>query len=251
MKYYILFNFKNYYKNKMELKSILPFLDVFNLIITIFLNLSPIVVFIPVIKGKEKYTNIPISMLIFNLLNNLCWACYWFRLSYFNSLLCCSICSTIATLFFILYLYFLNKKQINKFIISIIFLFCIELIIIYISIYVIKNLNFYGKYLIVINIIMYIAPGQNIIKVIKENNYKYIPIVNVIMGALCSGGWFLYGKIMNDINCMIPNGLGLLFSLINTIILLFYYLKARNKKNKSKFYPVENQNNQTRDVEIK
>ena len=235
----------------MELKSILPFLDVFNLMISIFLNISPIVIFIPVIKGREKYTNIPISMLIFNLLNNLCWACYWFRLSYFNSLLCCSICSIITNLFFILYLYFFNKKQINKFIISIIFLICSELIIIYISIYIVKNLNFYGKYLIVINIIMYIAPGQNILKVIKEKNYKYIPIVNVIMGALCSGGWFLYGKIMDDINCMIPNGLGLLFSLINTIIWLIYYLIARNKKNKSTFYPEESQNNQTKDVEIK
>ena len=235
----------------MELKNILPFLEVFNLLISIFLNISPIVAFIPVIKGKEKYTKVPFLMLIFNLLNNLCWTCYWFRLSYFNSLLCCCICSTIATLFFILYLYFFNKKQINKFILSIILLICCELIIIYISIYIVKNLNFYGKYLIVINVIMYIAPGQNLIKVIKEKNYKYIPIANVITGALCSGGWFLYAKIMDDINCMIPNGLGLLFSLINTIIWLIYYLKARNKKYKSTFYPEENQNNQTRDVEIK
>jgi len=97
---------------------------------------------------------------------------------------------------------------------------------------------------------MFAAPGQNLVKVIKEKNYKYIPIANVIMGALCSGGWFLYAKIVNDINCLIPNALGLFFSLINTIIWLIYYLKARNKK-KSTFYPEESQNNQTRNVEIK
>jgi len=234
----------------MELKIILPFLNVFNLIISILLNISPIVSFIPVIKGKEKYTTIPISMLIFNLLNNICWTCYWFRLSYFNSTLCCCICSTIANFFFFLYLYFYNKKQINKYILSIIILIFCEIIIIYVSVYVVKNLNFYGKYLIIINIIMFAAPGQNLVKVIKEKNYKYIPIANVIMGALCSGGWFLYAKIVDDINCLIPNALGLFFSLINTIIWLIYYLKAKNKK-KSTFYPEESQNNQTRNVEIK
>ena len=53
--------------------SLLPYknyLSIFNTVVTVFLNLSPAVVFINVAKGKEQYTNIPPMMLLFNLLNN-------------------------------------------------------------------------------------------------------------------------------------------------------------------------------------
>ena len=56
--------------------SLLPYknyLSIFNTGITVFLNLSPAVLFINVSKGKEKYTNIPPLMLLFNLLNNAIW----------------------------------------------------------------------------------------------------------------------------------------------------------------------------------
>ena len=231
----------------MSLNDILPYLQTFNTIITVILNLSPIVAFISVIKGKEKYTNIPILMLVFNLLNNLCWGCYWHRISRFSPTLCSVICSIIATFFFIIYLYFFAKKNIKKFILySFAFIF-IEIIITSISYYATNNITYFGRFLIVINILMYIAPGQNLIRVIKEKNYKLIPIASTIAGALCSGGWFLFGKIVNDINCIIPNGLGLIFSLITTLVWIFYYFRTKIIQRKTKFHPEQNV---TKDVEI-
>ena len=53
-----------------SLKPIKNYLSTFNTIITVFLNLSPAVVFLNISKGKEKYTNIPPLMLLFNLINN-------------------------------------------------------------------------------------------------------------------------------------------------------------------------------------
>ena len=88
--------------------SLLPYknyLSVFNTGITVFLNLSPAVLFINVSKGKEKYTNIPPLMLLFNLLTNAIWGCYWHRKGEFSGFLCSFICGTIATIYLVWYLY--------------------------------------------------------------------------------------------------------------------------------------------------
>ena len=72
-------------------------------------------------------------------------------------------------------------------------------------------LEYVGKIAMVVNIINYAAPGQNIIKVIKEGNYKLIPIVTTVFGAMCSVSWFTFGVLQKDWNCIIPNPLGMLF----------------------------------------
>ena len=232
----------------MALNYLVNYLQVFNTIITIILNLSPVFAFIPVLKGRQKYTNIPVLMLIFNLLNCLCWSCYWYRMSYTFPLLCNVICYIISSTYFFVYLFFFAKKIVQKFCFYILILIFIETTIVYISMDIIK-LKVYGIILIVINILMFISPGQNIIRVIKENNYKLIPIVTTLVAIVCSGGWLLFGKLVNDINCIIPNMIGLFCSIFNSLIWLIYYLKAKFCKNKNKFYSEDMANNYN--VEIK
>ena len=229
----------------------ISFLQVFNTITAVILILSPAVAFIPIIKGKEKYTNIPVLMLIFNLLTNLCWGCYWCRVTRYSPMICSIICSIIATVFFFIYLYFFSNKNIKKYMIYSIALIFIEVLIVYISYYVVKSLKYFGIFLIVINIFMFIAPAQNILRVIKEKNYKLIPIASTIVGTLCSGGWFIFGKLVNDINCIIPNGLGLISSIITTIIWSYYYIRAKLNQRKMKFYPEQNNISNAGNVEIK
>jgi hypothetical protein len=127
-------------------------------------------------------------------------------------------------------------------------LIIVATIIIYISIYVI-NIQIYGIILIVINVLMFIGPSQNIIRVIKEKNHRLIPIATTLVMIVCSGGWLLFGKIVNDLTCIIPNMIGLFFSVFNSLIWLSFYLKEKIKKNKNQFYPEENANNNN--VEIK
>ncbi len=78
----------------------------------------------------------------------------------------------------------------------------------------------------------YIAPAQNLFKAFKEKNDKLIPIVSTLCGCLCSGGWFLFGLIIGDINCIIPNGLGLVSSVLTALIWL--YIKGNKKKEEEK-----------------
>ena len=232
----------------MSLIFIIPYLQVFNTIITVVLTLSPIVIFIPVIKGRQNYTNIPFLMLIFNLLNCLCWSCYWYKKSFMSPLICNFLCSLIAATFFIIYLFYLAKKIVQKCFLYIMILVTVATIIIYISIYII-DIRIYGMILIVINVLMFIGPGQNIIRVIKEKNYRLIPIATTLVMIVCSGGWLIFGKIVNDLTCIIPNMIGLFFSILNSLVWLYFYLKERMKKNNEQFYSDENVNNNK--VEIK
>ena len=233
----------------MELKAILPFLKIFNTIIIIVLNVSPAAGLFKIMKGKEKYTYVPFLMLIFNSLNYLCWSCYWLKDSNMPFLLSCYISTIIDSGFLVIYLYFLNSKYIKRFFIFAVLMIAIQLILVLgILLFIINYLNFYRRCLIVTTVMMYISPGQNLIKVFKEKNCKFIPIISTLVGILCSGGWLLYGKIVDDCYIIIANGLGLIFSASYSLIWLIYYIKEKIDKKKSAFYPEEN--NQTRDVVI-
>jgi hypothetical protein len=232
----------------MELDNILPFLKIFNAIAVILLNVSPVVGLLKIMKKKENYTYLPFYMLLFFSLNHLCWTCYWFKISNMTFMFSYYISTIIDSGILIIYLYFLCK-YIKRFFISSVVIILIELIIVIgVLFYIIEYLNFYRRCLIVTNIIMYISPGQNLIKVFKEKKYKFIPIMSTLAGILCSGGWLLFGKIINDSYITIPNGFGLIFSTLYSLIWLIYYVKEKMDKKKSKFYPEEN--NKTRDVEI-
>ena len=232
----------------MELENILPFLKIFNAITIILLNASPLVGLFKIIKKKEKYTYLPFCMLLFFSLNSLCWTCYWFKISNMIFMLSYYISTIIDSGFLIIYLYFLCKYN-KRFLISSFLLIVIEVtIVISVLLFIIEYLNFYRRCLIVISTIMYISPGQNLIKVFKEKKCKFIPILSTMMGILCSGGWLLFGKIIDDIYIIIPNGLGLIFSTIYTLIWLIYYIKEKIDKKKSTFYSEDI--NKTRDVQI-
>ena len=232
----------------MELENILPFLKIFNAITIILLNASPLVGLFKIIKKKEKYTYLPFCMLLFFSLNSLCWTCYWFKISNMIFMLSFYISIIIDSGLVIIYLYFLCNF-IKRFLISSILLVVIELIItISVLLFLFDYLNFYRRCMIVINTIMYISPGQNLIKVFKEKKCKFIPILSTMMGLICSGGWLLFGKIIDDIYIIIPNGLGLIFSTLYSLIWLIYYIKEKIDKKKSTFYSEDI--NKTRDVQI-
>ena len=232
----------------MSLNFLLPYLQIFNIVITVALNLSPIFIFIPLIKGRQQYKNIPLLVLIFNSLNAICWGCYWYRMAFISPVISNILCWISSSTFFIIYLFFFAKKIIQKFFLYVIILIITETTIVYISLYII-NLKIFGKILIILNILMFVAPGQNIIRVIKENNHKLIPIATTLVATICSGSWLLFGKIINDINCIIPNMIGLIFSIFTSLIWLYFYLKEKNKNNKNQLYSENVVNNNK--VEIK
>ena len=208
------------------------YVSLFSTFLNIFLNLSPIVIFINIVKGKEEYTNIPPMVLIFSFLNNAIWGGYWYRKNELSVFWCCFICVIIATIFSAWYLFYFAQKNIGKFLFHVLCQIACEIGIIIIFFSHLIDLTYVGILLIVINTMQYVAPAQNLIKVIKEKNHKLIPIVTTIIGAACSGGWLLFGLIVGDINSIISNGLGCLSSIITTFIWFYIYIKYGKKEGK-------------------
>ena len=224
------------------IESLVPIKNYVSLVSTflnVFLNLSPIVIFINIVKGKEKYTNIPPLMLLFSFLNNAIWGGYWYRKNEISVFWCCFICVVIATIYSAWYLFYASEKKIGKFIFYVLVQIAFELGVVLLFFSNLIDLVIVGVLLIGINTMQYVSPAQNLIKVIKEKNHKLIPIVSTIIGALCSGGWLLFGLIVGDINSIISNGLGCLSSIITTIIWLWIYTKYGKKDEKEEEELVE------------
>ena len=86
-----------------------------------------------------------------------------------------------------------------------------------------------GKIAMVFNVLMYASPGEKMITVFKTGNYKLIPIWSTLGGTACSACWMIYGIYLVDWNQIIPNALGVIFSIIQIIVFLFYKLKNGNE----------------------
>ena len=80
---------------------------------------------------------------------------------------------------------------------------------------------------IVIGLINVIAPGQNIFKVFKTEDFTLIPIVTICFQCLCSAFWGFYGFKDMDINIIFPNILGTVLALIQISIYFYFYCKRK------------------------
>ena len=195
-------------------------------IIGIILNISPSVLFYNIHLGKEKYTIIPESMLIFNILCPSLWACYWYLqedkfVPFFSAVAGLGI----SEIFSLLYLYYLSGKCLKKYLLFALLEINLVIEFNYVLIRIIGDYPTVGNIAVVVNILTYIAPGQNIIKVCKEKNYKLIPIASTLSGASCALSWLTFGLLIKDIHTIIPNTLGLIFAGINSLIWAYFYCK--------------------------
>ena len=192
------------------------------------LSLSPSVPFAQVLKGKEKIDILPEGTILFLMLTRLVWASVWIITKRKMALLNCTLGVTVSNVFITLYFYVYFNRSCLKAFFSAILLLLIEAIFLYGAV-------LWGDYLtlsyiaMICKIIMSISPGQKIVRVIKEKNYKLIPITSAVANFFCSLSWFCYGICIRLYGQIISNLIGLLFSFVNSIIWLYFYLK-RNKE---------------------
>ena len=82
----------------------------------------------------------------------------------------------------------------------------------------------------IFNTLVFISPGQKILRVIKDKNYKLIPIHSTIINIIYSIAWLGYGICINLISQIVPNILGLIFSVINTTAWIYYFKRRKKSK---------------------
>ena len=191
------------------------------------LSFTPTFPFLKVLKKQEKIDILPEGLLLSLILTRIVWGSVWIitsrKIAMFNCISGIIICDIFVILYF--YLYF-NRTYFKTFVASII-LIIIEIVLISISVSW-GNYNILSYIAMIFNTLMFVSPFQKILRVIKEKNYKLIPICTTIVNILCSISWLGYGVCISMVSQIIPNAIGLILSVVNAYTWIYYYAN-RNK----------------------
>ena len=223
-------------KLKMDPATYFPILGT---IFSVCLSFSPTVPFIQVFKYKEKIDILPEGMLLCQLMNRLLWCSVWILTSRLIPFINAFVGIIITSVFLVLYLYLYYHRICFKTFTKGFLLLCFELLIVGGAVFS-KNKKVVSTLAMIFNVAMYIAPGQKIIRVIKEKNYKLIPIRSTIVSILCSGSWLMYGIVINLFAQIVPNALGLFFSILNTLAWIYFYINRDRGKEEETFAVIHN-----------
>ena len=200
-------------------------------IIGFALKASPIVLFYRLAVGKEKIDIVPELLIICNVLCAELWFSYWTKKGdKLAPLVSSSVSLVLGLIFSIIYLYYFSEKKCSKFILYIL----LEGIFVCLLFYGLRliDVNIVGTIANVVNVITFVSPGQRIVRVCKEKNYKLIPIVTTLLGCVTSFGWLIFGILIHDINCIIPNTLNVIMALINSSSWFYYYCTRKENEDK-------------------
>lgn len=197
-------------------------------VIATYFYIAPAIPFAKVVEGKVSYKDSPGILLICSFMNCILWADYGLIKDLFNQYFANILGGVITLIWITIYLVFLGQKNV-----------CLGLVLNLLLIAVIGGLAYVCFYLIdveitgivamVFNVLMYAAPLEKIFRVFKTGKYELIPIFSSAGGTACSLCWFMYGVYLKDYNVIIPNALGLFFGVLQCILYVIFYCKAKKE----------------------
>ena len=201
------------------------------MIINILFISSPGII---ILKNKNTITFLRRNskkIIITNYLNSVIWTCYGLRNEKPYIAVGNGICNFISLFLLCSLIFYSNNNNMNKtiFISSIFFL--ISIILAFICIEIIKNINLLLYLSCLSTVCVYLAPCYKIIHVIKNQNFILIPIHSSFFGLLSSLIWSFYGfYVMKNTYTYIPFLIGIFLSIFQILV----YLICKNLSEKGK-----------------
>ena len=189
--------------------------------ISTYFFIAPVVPFLKLIKGEATIKDSPGILLICSFLNCILWADYGLLKNRFLQYFPNGLGGSITLIWITIYLIYLADKKIHF---ALLYNLCLIVCVIGLAylFYFVIDADITGKIVLIFNVLMYAAPGEKMYTVCKTGNYKLIPIWSTIGGTACSACWFIYGLYVKDWNVIIPNGLGVICSIIQIIVYMIY-----------------------------
>lgn len=196
---------------------------------TIF-YLAPVVPFYNLIKKKITYQDSPGVLLLMSFFNCILWGVYGLREDLVQVWVTNFLGCFITLIFIIIYLIFVGEEKVFLSLIYNFILLNFVVEIFYVSYSLLRN-SYVGNAATTFNILMYAAPGEKIYQVYKTGNYNLLPIVSSICGLACASSWAIYGIYQSNWNLIIPNVLGIAFSLLQIVVWWIFYSRKKPKDN--------------------
>ena len=200
--------------------------------------------FFKVLRCKLNFEFTPIALIDTIYADAITWFIYSDNNFYdqlkFNSLIggCCSLS------LILIYLAFELKEYLSDSILN-----CIILILGSSVLYtglnnIVEDTQLIGIIAIGTKIITFFNPIVIIFRIMKEKNYKLIS-VNITLTYFCSCiAWSWFGKVINDINIMIANGIGAVLCFIQFIVYLNFKKKYSYYDGSSSTIGIERSSNE-------
>ena len=193
--------------------------------VTICSFLIPIFPFLNVIKGKLNIEDFPIIMVISCYVNYFCWYVYGDMIFSFQIKYGYIIGSFIFGLIIVIYLILEIRKHLFDTILNALMLFSSTWALYRALNFIIDDDRVVGRIWKGTTFIVFVSPIKLLYKVIKENNYKYIPICNCYLSFLYSFCWLVYGIFITDLYVSFTNAIGIILALVQ----ISYYLHLKKK----------------------
>ena len=200
--------------------------------ISIGLNLTPILLFYRFFKGTAGLETIPETMFITGVF------CCATNLAYGiikdDKILKISngVCYGLQILYGTIYIFITNKNQVHKLLLYLLIAWDLSFEVLFIFGNILEfhfGNNFANRFTGIFNIVIgtlnVITPGQNIVKVFKTQNFTLIPIVTIFFQCTCSTLWFVYGLTDMDPMMIVPNLIGTVITTIQMATYFFFYCK--------------------------
>ena len=200
--------------------------------ISIGLNLTPILLFYRFFKKTAGIETIPETMFITGIF--CCATNLAYGIIIDDTILKISngVCYGLQIMYGTTYIFITNNKQIDKLLLYLIIAWDLSFEVLFIFGNILtyhfgKDFADYftGIFNIIIGALNVITPGQNIIKVIRTGNFNLIPIVTIFFQCACSSLWFVYGLYIVNIMVIAPNLLGMVITAIQITVYYYFYIK--------------------------
>jgi len=207
---------------------------------------TPLIQIIKMYKGQLKPEHLPLTLLLSILLNCTFWILHGITTSIIEkkiwwSLLICNfygLIINITLLFLFLYIYL--EKNIKNFLGYGLFVINILIEISYlIEIWVLKKgkrndeyNNLIGGVATIFNVCMYLSPATNIIRLLQNESYEFLPIFTNIVGFITTLVWLVYGILTFDSKndsakyTLYSNSFSVFIVTIQIIFWIYYFIHS-------------------------
>ena len=176
-------------------------------------------------------------MLFVNMSNCILWVAYGLRLGELQMYVTNGTGTAFSLVWISFFLFFHAEKKPLLTVFYLILFYDIYLEVFYIFYKLVGEKAITGYLVLVINVIMYAAPGYKIFLALKNSDHTLLPIhISFIALASCCC-WFIYGLYIFNPSTFVPNGMGIVFSAAQVIV--YFIAKTRGKRLK-KDAPKEN-----------
>jgi solute carrier family 50 protein (sugar transporter) len=189
--------------------------------LSILFFIIPATIIVEYIRTKD-HDKVPYLLFVFSILNCEFWAIYGAKINAWPLIACNAVGLFTNHIFLTLFIVYLNIELLKKvlLILGLYLGFALTFTLFFV---LIKNANIFGAIAMIMNILMFISPLQNLHKVIKLQDNTFIPIYVSSTLILNCIAWALYGYFKNiDVYVIIPNVLGLALAITQVILWSVY-----------------------------